>query len=193
MLRQFILTLAIAFGFLAQSHAATSASNPRAPAVQTEHGTIIPAGAFGVIQITNVTSAKLVLLHGKAGRGTMTLRTRKPGHCVFMELRFVAGSTQDADVSKYGDDPVQLILRNEHVARALMKGRDIVSDSYTVTTDATDTGADFVIESGLGPHHGFVLNPGRNIWAELFSPRLIDIACDTPLSGTRDTATGSDR
>lgn len=52
----------------AQSAAATPHSS--APEVRTVQGTMIPEGAYGVIQITRLVSAKPGALNGKAGRGS---------------------------------------------------------------------------------------------------------------------------
>lgn len=145
-------------------------------AVQTEIGQQIPAGAFGIVEIKRPREATLLNLRGMAGRGDVVLRGNESGTCVTFQLRLVAGDFGGDNISSHITGPILLVLHSKGVAGALASGDDVVSDMYRVSTDDS-AGIDISIKTGLSAEHGFVLNPGRSIIADIFGADMRQIAC----------------
>ncbi|POF34581.1 hypothetical protein CLV41_1011037 [Roseibium marinum] len=157
------------------------------PAVRTQSGQQIPAGALGIAQIDAPRVATLLQLRGMTGHGTVTLRgailgdatLRGEGEedCLSLPVRFVAGDFGGENISVQAAEPIRLIIRTQRVARTLAEGGDVVSDMYRIATLPDDPDADIVIESGLGASHGFVLNPGSSVAADIFGASVRHVTC----------------
>ncbi|AXI48992.1 hypothetical protein C1J03_19300 [Sulfitobacter sp. SK012] len=150
---------------------------PTSIAVQTESGQQIPAGAFGVVQIQSPRVAHLLQLRGVMGRGTALIRSDDSHDCISLRLRFVAGDFGGDSVSTQAALPIRLILQSARVADALARGKDILSDMYVISSQTGDTNADIIIESGLSESHGFVLNPGASVVADVFGSKTRRLNC----------------
>lgn len=145
-------------------------------AVETNSGQVIPIGAFGIVKIAKPRQATLLDLRGMAGSGDVILRSHERGYCLTFPLRFVAGDFGGDKISTYTVDPVEFIIKSRRVAKALADGVDIISEDYRVDNrDHPD--AEIIIATGLGEDFGFVLNPGRNLWTELWGIKITRISC----------------
>lgn len=144
--------------------------------VSTGAGRNIPAGAFGFLLIERPREVTLLALRGIGGSGKAILRTDEPGLCLDIPVRFVAGDFGGDSITGHLADPIHLVIRSRRVARALAKGRDVVSDTYTVG-DRMDPDADIVLQSGLDAGFGFVINPGRNILGDIFGVSAKPVPC----------------
>jgi hypothetical protein len=149
---------------------------PTTPAVETEAGHQIPAGAFGVVRIDAPREASLLKLRGVAGSGEVVLRGDDSRDCMMLPVRFVAGDFGGSAISTRSAEPICLILRSARVARALAEGEDVVSDMYSVGS-IDDPDADIVIQSGLSESHGFVLNPGASVVADVLGVATSHTPC----------------
>ena len=150
---------------------------PTSAAVQTQAGQQIPAGAYGVAQIDAPRVATLLQLRGVMGTGIAILRSDDSHDCLTVPIRFVAGDFGGDGISANATKPIRLILRSRRVARALAAGEDVVSDMYRISSLTDDTDADVIIQSGLSESHGFVLNPGSSIVADIFGAAVSRHAC----------------
>lgn len=150
---------------------------PMSAAVQTEAGQEIPAGAYGVAYIDAPRVATLLQLRGVTGRGTVIVKSDDSHDCLSIPIRFVAGDFGGEGISTSETHPIRLILRSRRVAGALADGEDVVSDMYRVSAQMDDPEADIIIESGLSESHGFVLNPGRSVVADIFGAATSRTAC----------------
>jgi hypothetical protein len=153
---------------------------PISAALQTEAGQRIPAEAYGVVLIDAPREAKLLQLRGVMGHGTASLRTDDSHDCLTVPIRFVAGDFGGEGISANATKPIRLILRSPRVARALAGGEDVVSDMYRISSLKDDPDADIIIQSGLSESHGFVLNPGSSIVADIFGAAASRTACSEP-------------
>jgi len=150
---------------------------PMSAAVQTVAGQEIPAGAYGVAYIDAPRVATLLQLRGVTGRGTVIVKSDDSHDCLTIPIRFVAGDFGGEGISTSETHPIRLILRSRRVAGALAAGDDVVSDMYRISTQPDDSEADIIIESGLSESHGFVLNPGRSVVADIFGAATSRTAC----------------
>jgi hypothetical protein len=150
---------------------------PADVAVETAVGQRIPVGAQGVALIDAPREASLLNLRGISGSGAVVLRTANSRDCLTVPVRFVAGDFGGNSVSTNEAKPIRLILQSLRVATALAEGRDVVSDMYRVTSAPDDVDADILIASGLSESHGFVLNPGISVLADIFGAAASRIAC----------------
>ena len=150
---------------------------PMDAAVQTEAGQQIPVGAYGVAQIDAPRVATLLQLRGVMGTGIVILRSDDSHDCLTVPIRFVAGDFGGEGISANATKPIRLILRSRRVARALAAGEDVVSDMYRIGSLKDDPDADIIIQSGLSEGHGFVLNPGSSILADVFGAAVSRTAC----------------
>lgn len=171
-----ILLLLAPFGANAQD-TAHSSHWPTDVAVQTKAGDTIPSGAFGVVQIETPRSATLLHLRGVAGRGIAIIKSDDNQDCLRFPIRFVAGDFGGDGISAYTQKPIRLIIQTTAVAKALVRGDDVVSDMYRTSTWINDANADIVIERGLGDDYGFVLNPGSSVFADILGIKTRRIAC----------------
>jgi hypothetical protein len=150
---------------------------PISAAVQTEAGQQIPSGAYGVAYIDAPRVATLLQLRGVTGSGTAVLKSDDSHDCLTVPIRFVAGDFGGEGLSTNDTHPIRLILRSPRVAGALAAGDDVVSDMYRISTLPDDPEADIIIQSGLSESHGFVLNPGSSIVADIFGAATSRTAC----------------
>lgn len=144
--------------------------------VPTSAGHDIPSGAFGFLLIERPRELTLLALRGIGGSGKAILRTDEPGLCLSIPVRFVAGDFGGESIGGHLADPIHFVIRSRRVARALARGRDVVSDTYDIG-DRMDSDADIVLQSGLAEGSGFVINPGRNILGDIFGVRATPVSC----------------
>lgn len=150
---------------------------PISASIQTEAGQQIPSGAYGVAQIDAPRVASLLQLRGVTGSGIVILRSDDSHDCLSVPIRFVAGDFGGDGISANATNPIRLILRTARVAKALAAGDDVVSDMYHISSLKDDPDADIIIQSGLSASHGFVLNPGSSIVADIFGAATSRTAC----------------
>ena len=141
---------------------------PISIAIQTEGGQKIPAGAYGVVQVDTPRVATLLQLRGVMGRGTAIMRSEDNQECLSLPIRFIAGDFGGDNISAHTTKSIRLIIQTAAVSKALARGDDIVSDMYRISSQMNDSSADIIIESGLSDSHGFVLNPGTSVVADIF-------------------------
>jgi len=134
-----------------------------------------PDRDIAVINIPHPREGNLLMLRGLAGQGTASFRINNA--CRTMPVRFVAGdfSGEHVDVGRTGS--IRIVITNPKVMRDLMAGRDLVSDMVRVSSDASDQAADLYLAQGLSADTGFVINPGRNLLADMFGARKTDVEC----------------
>lgn len=134
-----------------------------------------PNRDIAVVDIPHPRQGNLLMLRGFAGRGTATFRIS--GTCHTMPVRFVAGdfSGQNVDVARAG--PIRIVIITPRVIHDLLKGSDLVSDMVRVTSDSEDTTADLYLEDGLSADTGFVINPGRNLTADILGAGSDAVDC----------------
>ncbi|MEX1662143.1 hypothetical protein AB4874_10850 [Thioclava sp. 15-R06ZXC-3] len=171
-----IALLLTSFGASAQE-ADQQINWPMGAAVQTEVGQHIPAGASGVAYIDAPRVATLLQLRGVTGSGTVILKSDDSHDCLTIPIRFVAGDFGGEGISAKATTPIHLILQSPRVARALAAGDDVVSDMYRISAQLDDPEADIIIQTGLSKSHGFVLNPGSSIVADVFGATTSRIVC----------------
>ena len=150
---------------------------PISAAVQTATGQQIPAGAIGIALIETPRVAKLLKLRGVMGTGTVTLRSDTSQDCLTLPVRLVAGDFGGDGISIHKTSPIRLIIRSQRAADALAGGDDVVSDMYRISSQVNDPKADIIIQSGLSDSHGFVLNPGSSLVADVFGTTASHTAC----------------
>lgn len=150
---------------------------PTSTAIQTQAGQIIPAGAFGVVRIDAPRVATLLQLRGVMGRGTAVMRSDDDHDCLSLPIRFVAGDFGGDSVSTHTTKPIRLIIQSARISKALARGDDVVSDGYRISSEKGDSNADIIIESGLSNSHGFVLNPGTSVVADVFGTTASRTTC----------------
>ena len=146
--------------------------------VSTSAGQNIPAGAFGFLLVNRPREVNLLALRGIAGSGKAILRTDQPGLCLNIPVRFVAGDLGGESINGHLADPIHFVFTSRQVARSIAKGRDVVSDMYSVS-DKIGSDADIVLQSGLDVSFGFVINPGRNILGDIFGVRAKPVSCQS--------------
>lgn len=133
-----------------------------------------------IVTIPNPRSANLLQLRGFGGRGTAQVQIGTK--CHDMPVRFVAGDFSGERVQLRASAPIVIEINAAQTVKDLLKGGDIVSDE-----------ADGIkIISGLSKDTGFVINPGRNVSADVFGTRVTKTPCDTPESSIAH-ATGAKR
>jgi len=179
--RIFRQTALIAFLFASPPASANETNlNTRWPlnsAIQTEAGQRIPAGAFGIVLIKTPREATLLQLRGMAGRGDVILRSGDSRDCLTLPVRFIAGDFGGNKISTRSAQPIRLIIESARVAQALADAQDVVSDMYRISSTDDDPDADIVIQTGLSESHGFVLNPGSSILADILGVTTSRTAC----------------
>lgn len=145
------------------------------PAVRTAQGQEIPAGSIGIVVIESAREASLLQLRGIAGRGFALLRNSDGNGCVQLPLRFVAGDFGGDGFASTQARPIRLTINDAGIAEALVGGLDIVSDHYHVGTSRIDQ---IAIVEGLTVEHGFVLNPGKSLLADLLGADVNQVKCE---------------
>ncbi len=137
--------------------------------------TIVPERDIAVINIPHPKEGNLLMLRGLAGQGTASFRIS--GACRTMPVRFVAGdfTGEHVDVGRAGS--IRIVITNPKVMRDLLAGRDLVSDMVRVSSDATDQLADLYLAQGLSADTGFVINPGRNLFADVLGAHKTNVEC----------------
>ncbi|MEP3296866.1 MAG: hypothetical protein ABJO27_10375 [Pseudoruegeria sp.] len=130
---------------------------------------------IAVINIPRPREGNLLMLRGLAGKGTASFRIKSA--CRTMPVRFVAGdfSGEQVDVGRTGS--IRIVIKNPKVMRDLMAGRDLVSDMVRVSSDATDQKADLYLVKGISADTGFVINPGRSLFADVLGASKTDVEC----------------
>lgn len=168
--------LAVATVFDAHMIAAAQgeAVAPPISVARTPQGQEIPAGVFGVVLVEDAREASLLQLRGIAGSGVALLRNPAGNDCLSVPLRFVAGDFGGNSVSAARAMTIRLNINDASIVRALINGQDIVSDHYRVGTTRNDQ---IAIQEGLTAGHGFVLNPGKSMLADIFSARVDEVEC----------------
>lgn len=150
---------------------------PVGAAIQTTAGQTIPAGAFGIVEVDSPRVATLLKLRGVTGRGTITMRSDTSRDCLTLPIRFIAGDFGGDTITTHRSVPIRMTLQSAKISNALARGEDIVSDMYQVSTQAGDATADIIIDAGLSDSHGFVLNPGASVFADVFGAQITHTAC----------------
>lgn len=150
---------------------------PIGSAIQTGTGQQIPAGALGVVLIDALREATLLQLRGITGSGDVILRSGDNRDCLTLPIRFVAGDFGGNTISAHSAQPIRLIIRSTRVAKALAHGVDVISDMYRIGSAEDDPDTDIVIQTGLSRSHGFVLNPGNSVLADILGAKTSRIAC----------------
>lgn len=173
-----VFLISIAYGTLAQADtASTNDAWITRNEILTSAGPTIPAGAFGVLLIKRPRKVTLLSLRGYGGRGEVILRSDEPGTCLALPIRFVAGDFGGNSISGRLADPIHLVIKSRRVAKALARGYDIVSDAHRVS-GKMHPDAEMVLISGLDESSGFIINPGRNIFDDIFGADIQDINCN---------------
>ncbi len=163
----YLATIGLAVSLILISVATTDVANAEAITK--------PESDIAVINIPHPKEGNLLMLRGIAGKGTASFRINSA--CRTMPVRFVAGdfTGEHIDVGRTGS--IRIVITNPNVMRELLAGRDLISDMVRVSSDATDQGADLFLAKGLSADTGFVINPGRNLLADMFGSRKTDVDC----------------
>lgn len=146
-------------------------------AIRTEAGQTIPASAYGIVQIDAPRAATLLHLRGVMGRGIAIIRNEDSYDCLSLPIRFIAGDFGGDGISAHKRKSIHLTIQSAAVAKALVRGEDVVSDMYRTSSQISDSNADIIIERGLGEGYGFVLNPGSSVFADIFGTKIIQTSC----------------
>jgi len=159
---------------------ALKASNEETAA--QEPGSTSQSRSIALVEIPKPRQGHLLHLRGIAGRGTVKFSIN--GVCSVMPVRFVAGDFAGRDPGERRGGAIQILITSPDLISDLMAGGDVVSDELRVGQDPNDGSADVIIMSGLPPETGFVLNPGRSVFADLFPDRPTPIICEDTVSPT---------
>ena len=152
------------------------------PATQTTPE--VTSRVLGLVEIEAVRMGALLQLRGLVGRGHAILRVGERDLCVMIPLRFAAGGFDGERIGISIGGPVRLALEDASLICQMATGEVVISDHFDVTGNPTRA-TDIRILSGFEESYGFVINPGLNIWAELFGPSCVAASC-TPLDGLED-------
>lgn len=164
-----MVTIGMAISVVALAQ--TSGTAAQAEAITTADRDI------AIIDIPHPKEGNLLMLRGLVGQGTASFRIN--GTCHTMPVRFVAGdfSGQSVDVGRR--DAIRIVVTTPTVIGDLMAGRDLVSDMVRVTSEPSDAKADLYLAQGLSAETGFVINPGRNLFADLLGVSTSVTACSS--------------
>ncbi|WP_421858598.1 hypothetical protein [Oricola sp.] len=177
-LRATLLTAGILIGLPLACSTQSRTEPPKATEpLMTRDGLVIPAGAHGVVSVPYVRVGMLMHLKGMQGHGKAVLRHRRPGTCLEIDLKFIAGSFDGNDIGVHDGGSVTMIIRSPRVARRLARGYEIVSDEIRVSERPAAAFADIVLEEGLARHEGFILNPKGSWLFNIFRPLGRSVAC----------------
>lgn len=174
MLASALLAGATVVGAFSVTVAQSDARQSPAHMTPLDNEQVIPAGAFGVVIVEGAREASLLQLRGIAGTGVALLRNADGTDCLSVPLRFVAGDFGGDSIAATRAKSIRLTINDAGVARALIAGKDIVSDHYRV---GTTRNAQIVIREGLTAGHGFVLNPGTSILEDVFGADVSQVEC----------------
>jgi len=119
-----------------------------------------------VVTIPNPRSANLLQLRGLGGKGSAFIQIGNK--CHLMPVRLVAGDLAGESIRVRRNAPIVIEIHDTKTVNALLNGADIVSDE----------GNGLKIISGLMDDTGFVINPGRNIAADVLGTRVTETSCD---------------
>jgi len=144
-------------------------------AAQTSPMPVLQANT-AIVEIETPREGNLLHLRGLAGHGTATIRMN--GACSVMPVRFVAGDFSGRRIEVGRAEPIRMVIRASHVIERLTQGHDLVSDTLRISDDPNAPTAEVLIVRGLSVETGFVINPGRNVLADLLRPRTSPIPCD---------------
>lgn len=131
---------------------------------------------IAVIDIPHPKEGNLLMLRGLAGHGTASFRINNACHT--MPVRFVAGDFSGQHVDLKRTESIRIVITAPKIIHNLLAGRDLVSDMVRVTSDSTDKATDLYLARGLSADTGFVINPGRNLMADILGAgsTLVDCA-----------------
>lgn len=155
-------------------------TTPEDDVVAQELSSAFQSKSLAVVEIPEPRQGHLLHLRGIAGRGTIVFNI--DGACSEMPVRFVAGDFAGRDPGERLGGAIQILVTSPDLVGELMAGADFVSDALRVGTDPNDGSADVIIISGLLPETGFVLNPGRSVFADVFPNRPTPIICEDNVS-----------
>lgn len=130
-----------------------------------------PSESRAVITIPNPRSANLLQLRGLGGRGSAHIQIGD--RCHRLPVRLVAGDFSGESIRVQRNAPIIVEIRDPGTVHALFNGADIVSEDSR----------GILVLSGLSEDTGFVINPGRNISADIFGARAAETPCE--VSDTR--------
>ena len=156
------------------TNAQSEASQTLETLVRTSQGQEIPVGVFGVVLVEDAREASLLQLRGIAGSGVALLRNSDGNDCLSMPIRFVAGDFGGDSITSTRAKTIRLNINDASIAQALIAGQDIVSDHYLVGTSQDDQ---IAIQEGLTVEHGFVLNPGKSLLADVLGADADQVEC----------------
>jgi len=170
------LAVATVFGTSMITNAQSEVDQPVGFIVRTSQGQEIPTGALGVVIVEGAREASLLQLRGIAGSGVALLRNSDSHDCLSVPLRFVAGDFGGDSIVVTRAGTIRLTINDAGIVQALIAGQDIVSDHYRVGTTRDDQ---IAIQEGLTVKHGFVLNPGKSMLAEILGADVSQVECVT--------------
>lgn len=130
---------------------------------------------IAVIDIPHPKEGNLLMLRGLAGHGIATFRVNSA--CQTMPVRFVAGDFSGQRVGVERTGSIRIVITAPKIMRDLLAGRDLVSDMVRVTSDSTDKATDLYLAQGLSADTGFVINPGRNLIADILGAGSTVVDC----------------
>ena len=107
----------------------------------------------------------------------MILRNRSSRDCLTLPVRFIAGDFGGDNISIHSGESIRMIIKSIRVAEALADGDDVVSDMYRISSADDDPDADIIVQSGLSDGHGFVINPGSSVLADLLGAEATHVKC----------------
>lgn len=142
---------------------------------------LVPAKAdatdgYAIIEIPHPVNGSLMQLAGIAGRGTALIKMPNGEACRAMRVRFVAGGFWGLDPSAQVD-AIQIVVENEAAIERLMRGRELISEDYSVEMAALNQSADISVLRGVPDGSGFIINPGTSTLADVFGPRVRRVSC----------------
>lgn len=135
-----------------------------------------PPSGFAIIDIPHPVNGSLPQLAGIAGRGTALIKVPGDDTCRAMRVRFIAGGFWGLDPSAEVE-AIQLVVQSDAAIKRLMRGREIISEDYSVDMASLNAAADVSVLRGVPDGSGFIINPGTTTFADVFGPRVRRISC----------------
>lgn len=164
-----VLTILAGIGLAAAILVAQAATD------KADAAAVSDQNSLALITIPNPKEASLLQLRGYSGSGTALFRI--DGQCHRMPVRLIAGDFGGRRIGIDHGGPIRLWTTRTEIVWALYDGQDLVSEDFEVLSAMNGEVADIVIDAGLSPETGFVVNPGRSILADLFGARPTPIPC----------------